>query len=108
MLLTVKIHYISRFFQLRNIIQDLVLHGEKESQSSAFWSVDQDDCIITMFFILNSIEQSLDQDIHMIDFLNKISEMWEKIEMEFHNVIIDEISRQQIPIFPETQIVSQI
>jgi hypothetical protein len=106
-LLTVKIHYISKFIHLRNIIQDLVLHEQQKSQSSPFWSVDQDDCIITMFFIFNSMEQALAQDIHMIDFLNQIREMWEKIEMEFHKVIIDEISRQQIPIFPETQLVQQ-
>lgn len=107
-ILTVKIHYISKFIQLKDIIQDFVLQEQKENQSSVFWSVDQDDCIITIFFIFNSMEKALAQDIHMVVFLNQIREMWENIEMEFHKVIIDEISRQQIIIFPESQIVSQI
>jgi hypothetical protein len=103
-LLTVKINYISEFIQLKDIIQDFVLQEQKENQSSVFYSVEQDDCIITIFFIYKSMEKALAQDIHMVDFLSQIREMWKNIEMEFHKVIIDENFRQHIPIYPETQI----
>jgi hypothetical protein len=102
-LLTVKINYISEFFQIKDIIQDFVLHEQKENQSSVFYNVEQDNCIITIFFIFNSMEKALARDIHMVDFLSQIREMWKNIEMEFHKVIIDEIPRQQIPIYACTQ-----
>lgn len=102
-LLTVKIHYITNFDQIRDTIQKLMFQEQKDTQNLAFWSVKQEDCTITLFFTFNSMEEAQDKDIHMIEFSTKISEMWEKIEMEYHKVIIDETYQRQGPSITEFQ-----